>query len=232
MFKVKSEWRADGAAVLLWGGDKPDHIAAFRQDWRVDDPRGPNSSQLVLGNTPPNMLIAFRGESGEFSSGRRDNAVCVALRNAEVTRFRLEAVYGLGGGNANGHICGIGLWDGGSHGITFGPREVYSDPRLAVWGSPRGWNNGNVDQSSNYSFNKKTGQLAVEADERNWTFSYREPNDMREEGWKPIHQMRVSQPMQPALMPCTWDGNGRVDYGFFFVRLIILPSDPLLQPKP
>ncbi|GMV79757.1 MAG: hypothetical protein AMXMBFR7_09410 [Planctomycetota bacterium] len=225
LFGVKPNMRPDGSADFIWISNEQSR-QAFHHAWAIDDPAGRASGNLLLPRPQNGALIGFRGFNNEIWNGQRNNTIVLTTRNAKPTRFRLEVAYAVGPGSTNSFSAGIGMWDGDTKVLVFGPHES-REGHLAVWGQEP---DTNASFSRRYlsTINKKEGQLAVEADGNNNKFYYRDLNVKGDEGWVQIESRTHRGDLSPAILPMTWQ-DGRIEMYLYAVRLIVRADDPLLN---
>ena len=218
-FGVPAEQLAGGGCAFTWTSKETD---AFKADWTIDDPQGDRPG-FVVWKPQMDSIVAFRGKSGEFWDGKRKGAVVVTpSRELKVGRYRLEVHYTLGVGCYGGFIAGIGVWDGGDRGVTFGPREGRGG-RLSIAGSPPGLE-GNFEKDRLPSaILAGRGQLGLEVEGGEWHFLSRRYEDTQEEAWREACTVKGSANVKPAIVPVTW-ATGKIDLIVHKVRLVILPA--------
>jgi serine/threonine-protein kinase len=224
-FHVPAARRADGAVEVVWTAKD---AQAFQQDWQLDDPRATPRANFLQVLPQPGTLAVLRGRSGEFWDGQRKDALLVTLRNPpKLSHFRLEVQYTLGRESLGGYVCGVGLWDGAKLGLGFGAREVRG--RLGLAGTVPGKGE-NVDQAKlPGAVTPDRGQLAVQAEGASWTFYSRKFEETGETGWQEAFKLEGGGDVRPVLMPINWGAFGRVEFHVHVLRLVVLPSDPLLR---
>ncbi|MBI3828177.1 MAG: protein kinase [Planctomycetes bacterium] len=231
IFKTKSTVKPDGSVEAIW---TPADGPAFAQDWRVDDPRGRKPGEFVKVAQAQDVLVSFKGTSGEIWDSERKKAVFVVPQNIKPTHFRLEAQYSVPKymKDQDSWAAGIGLWNGGELGLVYGVRRNGDGP-LSISGSIS--SNGKFEQKNlprnamNVTWER--GQVAIIADGKTWSFYYREAGEADENAWRSIQKIPVGgEGFMPALAPWSWD-EANVDISFHALRLTILPDDPALQGK-
>jgi hypothetical protein len=231
IFKTKSTVKTDGSVEAIWTAADG---AAFTQDWRIDDPRGRKPGEFMKVNPAQDVLVSFKGPSGDVWDSERKKAAFAVLQNVKPSRFRLEAQYSAPKymKDQDSWVAGIGLWNGGELGLVYGVRRNGDGP-LSIGGSIS--RDGRFEQKNlprnamNVTWER--GQLAIIADGKNWSFFYREAGEVDENAWRSIHKMQAGgEGFVPALAPWSWD-EANVEISFHAIRLTILADDPALQGK-
>jgi hypothetical protein len=219
LFGVPAQQLPEGGCAFTWTSKETD---AFKTDWTIDDPQGDHPG-FIMWKPQMDSIVAFRGKSGEFWDGKRKGAAVLTLsKELKAGCYRLEVHYSLGIGCHGGFIAGIGFWDGGDRGVTFGPREGRGG-RLSIAGSPPGMD-GNFEKDRLPSaILAGRGQLAVEVNGGEWKFLSRRFEDVQEDAWREACTAKGTPGARPCILPVTW-ATGKIDMIIHKVRLVILPS--------
>ncbi|MCK6470197.1 MAG: FG-GAP-like repeat-containing protein [Planctomycetes bacterium] len=203
----------------------------FGRDWQIDDPRkrGATERFVLAGAEARGALVRFKGTGGAFYGTGRNEACLVTLRNVKPARFRLEIAYEAGENARRNFLVGIGLWDGDKYAMGFGSRYT-KEGDLGIWGYTERmpWMDSGVLDAQN----KARGQLAIQADGKEWTFWHRDFEKSQPEDWRRIYRMKQEGDWVPALTPWTYN-EGYLEMYIHAVRLQIMKDDPLYeQAKP